>query len=156
MDTVLDFIRREIRLRLELPDNEVLLESAAVLTDKSDIRGLTISVVNVHISAYQSQGLGRPELLDSIELMLLFSFRFSRYETSLLNLYRTMRLFFVRPTYTTSEAHPDNPFPAHIDKLFFTFMPLEFDVLKNVWGMLGGTCLPSALYSLRIVRKQEH
>ena len=155
MDAVLDFIRRELRSRLELQDDEVLLENAAALTDGSDTRGAVISVANVRVSAYQAQGLGRPDLLDSIELTLLFSFRFPRYETSLLNLYRTMRLFFARPTYTASEAYPDNPFPEHIDKLFFSLLPMEFDALNDMWGMLGGIYRPCALYSLRIVRKQH-
>jgi hypothetical protein len=156
MESVLEFLRREIACRLELPDREVMLESATVLRDESDTRGVTLSLVNVHVSAYQGSGLGRPELLDSIELHLLFSFRAKSYAASLSNLYKTMRLFFVRPTYTASEAHPDNPFPAHIDKLFFTLVPMEFDELHHLWGNLGGTYLPSCMYSLRIVRHQEH
>ena len=156
MESVLEFIRREISCRLELPDDEVLLESATVLRDESDTRGVTISVVNVHVSAYQGSGLVRPELLDSIELHLLFSFRSKNYATSLNNLYRAMRLFFIRPTYTPGEAHPQNPFPPHIDKLFFTLVAMEFDELDHLWSMLGGTYLPSCLYSLRIVRKQEN
>jgi hypothetical protein len=155
MDAVLEFIRREVGHRLDLADNVVLLESATVLGDRSDTRGVVISVVNVHVSAYQGSGLGRPELLDSIELHLLLSFGFKRYETSLLYLYQAMRLFFARPTYTSTEAHPQNPFPPHIDKLFFTLVPMEFDELRNLWGLFGGTYRPSALYSLRIVRTKQ-
>jgi hypothetical protein len=155
MEAVLEFIRREVALRLELPDNEVMLESATALGDESDTRGVTISVVNVHVSAYQGGGLGRPELLDSIELHLLFSFRSKRYETSLSTLYRAMRLFFNRPTYTKGEAHGENPWPAHIDKLFFTLVPMEFDELDHLWSVHGGIYRPSALYSLRIVRVKE-
>jgi hypothetical protein len=155
MDSVLAFIRKEIRHRLELDDGEVRLERPVVLCDESDTRGVVISVVNTRVSAYQGGGLGRPELLDSLELLVLFSFRFRDYETSLLNLYKTLRLFFIKPTYTAGEAHPDNPFPAHIDKLFFTLIPLEFDALKDMWGMHGGMYFPCALYSLRIVRVKE-
>jgi hypothetical protein len=155
MDSVLAFIRQELRYRLELDDSQVKLESATVLGDESDTRGVVISVVNTRVSAYQGGGLGRPELLDSLELVLLFSFRFRDYETSLHNLYKTLRLLFVKPTYTDGEAHPENPFPAHIDKLFFTLLPMEFDALKDVWGMFGGTYFPCALYSLRIVRVKD-
>jgi hypothetical protein len=155
MESVLEFIRREVGYRIEVADDEVRLESATALGDSSDTRGITISLVNVHVSAYQGSGLGRPELLDSIELHLLFSFKSKRYETSLSNLYKTMRLFFIRPTYTAGEAHPENPFPEHIDKLFFTLVPMEFDELDHLWGILGGTYLPSCLYSLRIVRKRD-
>lgn len=155
MDSVLAFIRRELCHRLELGDEVVKLESPAVLGDESDTRGLVISVVNARVSPYQGGGLGRPELLDSLELELLFSFRFKRYEDSLANLYKTLRLFFTKPTYTASEAHPENPFPAHIDKLFFTLIPLEFATLRDLWSMHGGTYFPCALYSLRIVRVKE-
>jgi hypothetical protein len=155
MESVLEFIRRELSCRLELPDDEVRIESATVLGDASDTRGVTISLVNVHVSAYQGSGLGRPELLDSIELHLLFSFKSKRYETSLSNLYKTMRLFFIRPTITVDEAHPQNSFPAHIDKLFFTLVSMEFDELDHLWSIHGGSYLPSCLYSLRIVRKKD-
>jgi hypothetical protein len=156
MDAVLEFIRRELACRLELPDSDVKLESATALRDESDTRGVTISLVNVHVSAYQGSGLGRPELLDSIELHLLFSFRSKSYATSLSNLYKTMRLLFVRPTYTEGEAHPQNPFPQHVDKLFFTLVSMEFDELSQMWGILGGTYLPSCVYSLRIVRRRDN
>jgi hypothetical protein len=156
MESVLEFIRRELSCRLELPDSDVKLESATVLGDESDTRGVTISLANVHVSAYQGSGLGRPELLDSIEIHLLFSFKSKSYETSLSNLYKTMRLIFNRPTYTVNEAHPQNPFPPHIDKLFFTLVQLEWDELHHLWSLHGGTYLPSCMYSLRIVRKQEH
>ena len=102
MESVLEFIRREVGYRIEVPDDEVRLESATALCDSSDTRGITISLVNVHVSAYQGSGLGRPELLDSIELHLLFSFKSKRYETSVSNLYKTLRLFFNRPTYTAA------------------------------------------------------
>ncbi len=155
MDSVLEFIRRELCNRLEMPDREVMLENATVLSDESDTRGVTISLVNARVSAYQGSGLARPELLDSIEVHLLFSFRSKTYAASVSNLYKTMRLLFNRPTYTAGEAHPANPFPVHVDKLFFTLAPMEFEELSHMWGILGGTYLPSCLYTLRIVRKQE-
>ena len=155
MDTVLEYIRRELRYRLDLTDDEVLLESAAVLSDRSDTRGAVISLVNFKVSAYQGQGLGRPDLLDSLELLLLFSFRFRRYDDSLRYLYRTLRLFDEKPAYTANDSHPENPFPAHVEKLFFTQVPVELDSLGGLWGMLGGTLYPSALYTLRMVRPKQ-
>jgi hypothetical protein len=151
MEATLDYIRRELRYRLELADEEVMLESAAVLSDRSDARGAVITLVNLKVSAYQGSGLGRPELLDSLELFLLFSFRFQQYQTSLTLLYKTIRLFQDKPAYTAGTTHPDNTFPPHLEKLFFTLVPLEFDCLNALWGMLGGAYYPSVLYSLRMV-----
>jgi Pvc16 N-terminal domain len=155
MNEVLEYIRRELRYRLELPDDQVLLESAAVLSDRSETRGATISVVNFKVSAYQGSGLGRPDLLDSLELFLLFSFRFRRYDTSLQHLYRTIRLFHERPTHISLDALPDNPLPAQVEKLFFTLIPIELEDLNGLWETLGGFVLPSALYSLRMVRRKQ-
>ena len=155
MDRTLEYIRRELRLRLELDDHEVRLERASVLSDSSDTRGVVITVANLKVSAYQGSGLSRPELLDSLELFLLLSFRFKQYEKSLTCLYRTIRLFQDKPAYTAGTTHADNTFPAHLEKLFFTLLPLEFDVLSAVWGMHGGVYHPSALYSLRMVTNKE-
>lgn len=155
MDATLEYIRRELRHRLELPDDEVLLEGAAVLSDQSDTRGAVISVVNLKVSAYQGSGLGRPELLDSVELLLLFSFRFKQYDKSLSCLYKTIRLFQDKPAYTSGTTHPDNTFPPHLEKLFFTLVPLEFDTLSAIWAMHGGVYHPSVVYSLRMVANKE-
>jgi len=155
MNTVLEYIRRELSYRLELADGDVLLENATVLTDRSDTRGLVISLVNLKVSAYQSGGLSRPDLLDSLEVFLLFSFRFQRYDASLLHLYKTVRLFHTKPVYSAADSHPENPFPTHVDKLSFTLCPIEFDALSDLWGMLGGSLFPSVLYSLRMVRTQR-
>ena len=155
MNEVLEYIRRELSYRLGLPDNEVLVDSASVLSDRSETRGAVISLVNFKVSAYQGSGLGKPDLLDSLELFLLFSFRFRRYETSLQHFYRTIRLFHERPTHISLDALPDNPLPAHIEKLFFTLVPVELDGLSGLWGTLGGHMFPSALYSLRMVRRKN-
>jgi hypothetical protein len=154
MDDVLEYIRRELQLRLELPDDAVSLDSASVLSDRTDTRGVVISLVNFKVSAYQGSGLGRPDLLDSLELFLLFSFRFSRYDTSLHHLYRTIRLLHERPTHISLDSLAQNPLPEHIEKLFFTLCPLELEGSSDLWGVLGGQLTPSALYSLRMVRRK--
>jgi hypothetical protein len=154
VDDVLEYIRRELQLRLELPSEAVMLGSASLLSDRSDTRGVAISLVNFKVSAYQGSGLGKPDLLDSLELFLLFSFQFNRYETSLHYLYRTIRLLHERPTHISIDSLPENPLPEHIEKLFFTLVPLEFDGLNDLWSILGGQLTPSALYSLRVVRRK--
>lgn len=126
--------------------------TATVLSDRSDTRGVAIRLVNFRVSAYQGSGLGRPDLLDSLELLVLFSFRFWSYEDSLRHLYRTVRLFHGKPAYASADSHPENPFPENIEKLLFTLCPVEFDTLHDLWGTLGGLMLPSALYTVRMVR----
>ena len=107
------------------------------------------------MSAYQGTGLGRTELLDSLELVILVSFRFKRYEDSIRHLYRMIRLLHTKPAYTAADSHPENPFPSHIDKLLFTLSPMEFDSVTALWSMQGRVMFPSALYSVRMVRSQR-
>ncbi len=140
---------------MELQDYEVLLDIASVLTDSSDTRGAVISLVNFDVSSYQGTGLSRVDLLDSLELSLLFSFRFWRYEDSLRHLYKTIRLFHTKPAYTAADSHPENPFPEHIDKLLLTLNPVDFDTLHSLWEVLGGQMIPSVLYTVRMVRSQR-
>jgi hypothetical protein len=154
MEQVLEYIRKELRFHLGLDDTQVFLESPAILSDESAARGMTISLINAKVSAYQGSALRPPDLLDSLELHLLFAFRFKRYETSLAALYRVLRLFHARPAYSAATTHPQNPFPEHVEKLFFTLLPLESDALSDLWGMLGGSLYPSALYSVRMVRSK--
>jgi hypothetical protein len=69
MDVVLEYVRRELCYRLELHDDEVLLDSASVLTDSSDTRGAVINLVNFDVSSYQGAGLSRVDLLDSVRMV---------------------------------------------------------------------------------------
>ncbi len=154
MDETLDFIRRELRYRLGLVDDEVILENARVLSDGSDTRGVVITLVNVGVSTYQGSVLNRPGWLDLLELTLLLSFRFPDYKTSLMHLSRTMRLFHMKPSYSAADAHPDNPFPSGLESVLFTLCPLEFSALTDLWGMLGGAHVPSVAYNLRMVQKK--
>ena len=98
MDETLDFIRRELRYRLGVTDEQVMLENARVLSDGSNTRGAVITLVNVGVSTYQGSVLNRPGWLDLLELTVLFSFRFPDYKTSLAALSRTMRLFHTKPS----------------------------------------------------------
>jgi hypothetical protein len=154
MDEILQYIRRELRYRLSLADDEVLIESASVLSDRTDTRGAVITLANFKVSAYQGQGLARPDLLDSLEMLLLFSFRFRHYEDSLRRLYETLRLFHEKPTHTKNDSHPESRFPEQVEKVFFTLVPLEIEALRDLWGMLGGLMVPSALFSVRVVRRK--
>jgi hypothetical protein len=152
MDETLDFLRRELRYRLGLADEEVILDNARTLSRASDTRGLVITLVNVGVSTYQGSVLKQPGWQDLLELTILISFRFSHYKTSLMNLDRTMQLLYAKPAYTAADAHPDNPFPPKLERVMFTLQPLEFEALRNLWGTLGDAQVPSVVYNVRMVQ----
>jgi hypothetical protein len=132
----------------------VILDNARVLSDGCDTRGAVITLVNAGVSTYRGSVLNRPGWLDLLELVVLFSFRFPSYKTSLMHLSRTMQLFHMKPSYTAADSHPDNPFPPGLESILFTLCPLEFGALKDLWGMLGGAQVPSVAYNLRMVQKK--
>ena len=152
MDETLDFLRRELRCRLGLTDDEVVLDNAHTPSRASDTRGVVITLVNVGVSTYQGSVLKQPGWQDLLELTILISFRFPHYKTSLMHLNRTMQLLYSKPAYTVADAHPDNPFPPGLDRIMFTLSPLEFAALKDLWGMLGDAQVPSVVYNLRMVQ----
>jgi hypothetical protein len=152
MDETLDFLRRELRLRLGLADDEVTLDNAHTVTRASDTRGVVITLVNVGVSTYQGSVLKQPGWQDLLELTILISFRFAHYKTSLLNLNRTMQLLYAKPAYTASDAHPDNPFPPNLERVMFTLRPIELEGLKDLWGMVGDPQVPSVVYNVRMVQ----
>ena len=152
MDETLDFIRRELRYRLGLADDEVTLDNARTLSRASDTRGVVITLVNVGVSTYQGSVLKQPGWQDLLELVVLFSFRFPHYKTSLVHLNKTMQLLYSKPAYTAADSHPDNPFPTGLERMMFTLSPLDFSALRDLWGMLGDAQVPSVVYNVRMVQ----
>ena len=152
MEETLDFLRRELRFRLGLGDDQVMLDNAHTASRALDARGVVITLINVGVSTYQGSVLKQPGWQDLLELTVLISFRFSDYKTSVMHLNRTMQLLYTKPAYTASDAHADNPFPQGLDRIMFTLKPLEFEALKDLWGTLGDAQVPSVVYNLRMVQ----
>jgi hypothetical protein len=152
MDEALDFLRRELRFRLGLADDQVILDNAHKLSQASDTRGVVITLANVGVSTYQGSVLKQPGWQDLLELTILISFRFPHYKTSLMHLNRTMQLLYSKPAYTAADAHPENPFPQGLERIMFTLRPLEFEALRDLWGTLGDAQVPSAVYNLRMIQ----
>ena len=152
MDEILDFIRRELGLRLGLAGDQVVLDNAHSVSRGLDTRGVVITLVNVSVSTYQGSVLKQPGWQDLLELTVLVSFRFPDYLSSLKLLDRTMQLLYTKPAYTAADAHAENSFPQEIDRIMFTLKPLELESLRDMWGMLGDNQVPSVLYNIRMTR----
>lgn len=155
MDETLDFMRRELRFRLGLADDQVILDNAHTPSRASDTRGVVISLINVGVSNYQGSALKQPSWQDLVELTVLVSFRFSHYKTSLTQLDRTMRLLYAKPAYTSADAHPENPFPQGLERIMFTLKPMDFEALTQMWTTLGDAQVPSVVYNVRMIRARE-
>jgi hypothetical protein len=152
MDETLDFLRRELCLRLGLADDQVVLDNAHTVSKALEARGVVITLINVGVSTYQGSVLKQPGWQDLLELTVLISFRFAPYKTSLAHLNRTMQLLYSKPGYTAADAHPDNPFPQGLERIMFTLKPLELDGLRDMWGTLGDAQVPSVVYNVRMIQ----
>lgn len=157
------YVRREVRDRLGLPDTEVRIDSARVLSERNNAQGLAITLVNLEEektlrnepSTERIAGaLRRREPPVSLNLYLLFAFEFQSYETSLAHLSGLIGLFQSQRWFDRSRETAGNPFPDGLDRLVFEMHNMNFEALNNLWGVLGGAYYPSVVYRVRLVRIQ--
>lgn len=142
---------------------DVSINSARKLADQGNPAGIVISLINVqeetalrNTTNVRRVGL-KTEYIEPpvfLNLYLLFAFDFAKYETSLTHLSKTIELFQSRRWFSAENTTPANAFPAEIEKLTFEMVNLGFEELNNLWSVLGGTYLPSAVYKVRLVRVQ--
>jgi hypothetical protein len=159
----ISYVRREVRDRLALPDTDVLIESARVLTQRNAAQGVSITLVNVEEEvslrnepATERVGgaLLRREPPVALNLYLLFAFEFASYETSLTRLSEVIGLFQSQRVFTAASASGANPLPAGLDRLIFEMHNMNFEALNNLWGVMGGAYHPSVVYRMRLLRIQ--
>jgi hypothetical protein len=163
IDDAIDYIRREVEERLTLDSSDVHLGNIHVLKDQNNNRGLYMSVVNLeeettlrntsHV-VRQNNSVRYQEPPVFLNTYLLFAADFSDYAASLLRLSQTIELFQSQRVFDAAHASATNAFPATLEKLVFDFTNLNFEQLNHMWGVLGGTYLPSVLYKVRVVKIQ--
>jgi hypothetical protein len=163
IDDILNYIRAELIEDLGLDNGDVHMGHIYHLKE-NNTDGLYLSLVNLeeeitlrntsHVLK-QNNGIRYQEPPVFLNLYLLFSFRFSSYETSMLRLSQTVELFQNKRVFEASNATDANPFPSALEKLIFDFTNLNIEQLNHLWGVLGGAYLPSVLYKVRMVKIQR-
>lgn len=164
IDDALEYIRREVRLDLGLPDNAVITNNVQVLTEDNNATGVYVSLVNLqeepalknteHFIRQNGQ-VHYKEPPVHLNLFVMFAFEFDNYQTSLLRLSQTIELFQSKRHFSATNQRPGNPFPASLEKLVFDFHNIDFEQLDHLWGVLGGAYFPSVLYKVRLVQVQR-
>lgn len=88
-----------------------------------------------------------------LNLYLLFSANYSKYDTALKRLTQVMTFFQGRNTFTLSNSSGSPlSIPATADIcLTLNLMSLGFEEVNHLWGSLGGKQLPSVVYRGRLV-----
>jgi hypothetical protein len=145
------------------PNVDVAAASARKLGDPGNPAGVVISVVNVQEERALANGPTverhnlKPRYIEPplfLNLHLLFALDFAAYEASLSHLSKIVELFQARRWFGPQHSTAANPFPPKLEKLTFEMVNLGFEELNNLWGVLGGTYLPSVLYKVRLLRVQ--
>jgi hypothetical protein len=162
----LDFISKELVARTDLTATDISMNSARKLTDGSQPLGAFISLINIQEEStlkntpHTERRLGELRYVEPpvhVNLYLLFAFDFSSYDTSLTHLSKTIEHFQTKRWFgAATQIETGAPaFPASLEKLVFEMVSLNFEELNNLWGVLGGTYLPSVVYKVRLVRIQK-
>jgi hypothetical protein len=117
---------------------------------------ITISLVNItqekNIKTPVTNPANSPIYLN---LQILFCVYFGEegsYEQALKELSAIISFFQANPV-LTSQNTPE--FGNGIDKMVFNLENMEFNLLQNMWSMLGGKHTPSVLYKVNMVAIDE-
>jgi hypothetical protein len=157
----LEFIRKTLMKHLGIT-GEVVVDSARKFA-KDDNPGAVISLINVQEETalrntpHVERRGGQSHYVEPpvyVNLYVLFAFDFPAYATSLAHLSDTLELFQSRRWFAAENVPADPPFPAGLDKLVVEVVNLGFEELNNLWGVLGGTYLPSVVCKFRLVKIQ--
>ena len=163
IDEALDYVKRELSGYLTIAAEDVHLEHPHVLKEKVDLEGVFVSLVNIeeekttkNAPPFQRQNdaikIIEPPI--DLNLYLLFSFKFKKYDTGLIHLSKTIERFQGQKHYGAHNQSAANPFPQGIERLIFDQVNLNFEELNHLWGVLGGAYFPSVLYKVRLVSIQ--
>jgi hypothetical protein len=157
----LEYVRKTLEKYIGDANVDVSINSARKLADQGNPAGIVISLINVQEEAalrntpnVRRTGI-KTEYVEPpvhLNLYLLFAFDFAKYETGLAHLSKTIELFQSRRWFSAENSNAANPFPADLEKLNFEMVNTSFEELNNLWSVLGGTYLPSAVYKVRLVR----
>lgn len=85
-----------------------------------------------------------------LNLYLLFSANFTKYEEALKHIGYVIRFFQASKPFAI-----DDPDAGQRYKVTLTLHHIGFENLNNLWTVLGGKYLPSVLYKARLVMVQE-
>ncbi len=91
-----------------------------------------------------------------LNLFLLFSANYDRYENALIRLSQVIEFFQGKRVFTLRDAPPSTADEADVDefKLILDLYTLTFEQINHLWGSLGGKQVPFVLYKLRLVKVQ--
>ncbi len=159
-----NFVQKELQKQLEIPATDVIVGNINDLKEQNNQKGLYISLVNIQeeeslknvphtVRINGKQHYKEPPV--HLNIFLLFSFAFDKYETSLQRLSQVIELFQNKRVYSKTNASTENPFPGVLQKLIFDLSSLDFEKLNYLWGILGGSYYPSVLYKVRMIRIQK-
>nr|WP_136251114.1 DUF4255 domain-containing protein [Ningiella ruwaisensis] len=160
--SVFDYLRVELRDQLGVSDTQVSIGHLHTLQSSDINPGLRLALVNIaHETSMRNQSHVTRTLAGQnfykqppvyLNLYILMAFDFGTYQTDLIRLSQAMAFFQDKPFFESENARASNPFPDELSRIILDLHTVDFEKLNHIWGMLGGTYFPSAIYKARLVK----
>lgn len=87
-----------------------------------------------------------------LNLYLLFSMRFTDYDSAIKHLSSVLHFFQQRPVFTRNNTPT---LPVGLDKLAFDLVTMGFEQQNHLWAVFGGKHYPSVLYRAKMIQVLE-
>jgi hypothetical protein len=167
IDQTLQFIKSQLIQdpTLNLGTTEIIAENLHKLTTDINSTGLFYSLVNIeeegtlknspnYIKINNQLRRIQPPIV--LNLYVLFAFKLSNYNTSILKLSQLISYFQTNRWFTFNNVTDTQHFNPPIDRIIFELYNTNFEQLNHIWSILGGNHHPSVLYKVRVVKVQRN
>jgi len=167
IDQTLQFIRNQLSEDdvLDLGLNDIITDNFHTLQSSPNREGVFISLVNIEEEKTLknkpsyirlNNQLKRIEPAVVLNLYVLFAFKLSQYNTSIIKLSQVISFFQQHKFFSFNPNTDTQFFDPPIDRLIFELHNMNFEQLNHIWSVLGGNHYPSVLYKVRIVKVQRN
>lgn len=165
IDLAMAFLASHVRHATGLASDTLTLRTARQITDPGTPAGAYLTLINVaeeralrnlpHVERTPAQ-TSRIEPPVHLNLDVMYAFNFADLDTSLTFLSRTIEVFQAQRFFdATTPVAPGGPaFPPQLARLIVEMANLSLEERNNLWGMMGGSYLPSVIYRVRLVEVQ--
>lgn len=167
IEQTLQFIREQLAAdpNLDLDSDEIIADNFHTLATNLQREGLFYSIINIEEEAtlknrpnfFKEGGqLKRIQPPVVLNLYVLFAFRLSDYNASILKLSELIGFFQTNRWFDFGDLTETQQLDPPIDRLVFELYNTNFEQLNHIWSVLGGNHYPSALYKIRVVKLQRN
>ena len=167
IEQTLQFIQAQLSAdaTLGLDSDMIIADNLHTLQVNTSKEGLFYSLINIEEEGTMknrkqyvrvNDQLKRMEPPVVLNLYVLFAFRLTNYNTSLIKLSQLISFFQTNRWFVFDGVSDIQAFDPPIDRIVFELYNTSFEQLNHIWSILGGNHYPSVLYKVRVVKVQRN